>query len=127
MDIQEMLSSAVVQMREMRVAYEQAELKVNDAIRIIRGVEKSAQEGPGIKLDNLTIKSHEIVVSMLQNLTPKEREIFALLGQGLGTKEIGEKLKRSQKTVEAHRETMRRKLGFKTSAELAAEAKKHTL
>ena len=51
-------------------------------------------------------------------LTDRELEIFQLLGQGKSAKEIGNTLKISVKTVEAHREHIKQKLNFKTSNEL---------
>ena len=51
-------------------------------------------------------------------LTPKEREIFELLGSELRIKEIARKLGRSRKTVEAHRENIRKKLKIKSAKEL---------
>ncbi len=44
--------------------------------------------------------------------------LFQLLGQGKTVKEIAESLFVSAKTVEAHREHIKQKMNFKTSAEL---------
>ena len=51
-------------------------------------------------------------------LTDRELEVFQLLGQGKTVKEIAESLFVSAKTVEAHREHIKQKMKFKTSAEL---------
>jgi DNA-binding NarL/FixJ family response regulator len=51
-------------------------------------------------------------------LTDRELEVFQLLGQGKTVKEIAENLFVSAKTVEAHREHIKQKMNFKTSAEL---------
>jgi DNA-binding NarL/FixJ family response regulator len=51
-------------------------------------------------------------------LTDRELEVFQLLGQGKTVKEIAESLFVSAKTVEAHREHIKQKMNFKTSAEL---------
>jgi DNA-binding NarL/FixJ family response regulator len=51
-------------------------------------------------------------------LTDRELEIFQLLGQGNSAREIGDILHISVKTVEAHREHIKRKLNFTTSTEL---------
>lgn len=51
-------------------------------------------------------------------LTDRELEVFQLLGQGLTMRQIAENLFVSVKTIEAHREHIKQKLGFKTSAEL---------
>jgi DNA-binding NarL/FixJ family response regulator len=59
----------------------------------------------------------------LENLTPREKEIYQMLAQGLEPREIAEKLKRSLKTIEAQRDTLRKKLGFATAADLARAAR----
>src|SRR5690349_21253446 len=51
-------------------------------------------------------------------LTDRELEVFQLLGQGKTVKEIADNLFVSAKTVEAHREHIKQKMNFKTSAEL---------
>lgn len=60
--------------------------------------------------------------AIIKTLTPRQNEIFALLGSH-SPKEIAVKLKRSQKTIEAHRETMRKKFGVESSEELARIAR----
>jgi DNA-binding NarL/FixJ family response regulator len=54
----------------------------------------------------------------MDRLTDRELEVFGMIGAGLGVKEIAEKLYLSVKTVEAHREHIKEKLNFKSSAEL---------
>lgn len=51
-------------------------------------------------------------------LTDRELEVFQLLGQGVGVKQIAENLFVSVKTVEAHREHIKQKMGIKSSSEL---------
>ncbi|MGN6626657.1 MAG: response regulator transcription factor [Tepidisphaeraceae bacterium] len=51
-------------------------------------------------------------------LSNRELEVFHLLGQGLGVRQIAESLFISVKTVEAHREHIKQKMHFKSSAEL---------
>ncbi len=51
-------------------------------------------------------------------LTDREFEILRLVGFGLGTRKIAEKLNRSVKTIEAHRANIKEKLGLKTGIEL---------
>jgi DNA-binding NarL/FixJ family response regulator len=60
-------------------------------------------------------------------LTDRELEVFQLLGQGQGVRQIAESLFISVKTVEAHREHIKRKMGFKSSAELLRHAIQFTL
>jgi DNA-binding NarL/FixJ family response regulator len=51
-------------------------------------------------------------------LTDRELEVLTLLGRGYGTREIAEKLLLSIKTVEAHRERIKKKMGLKNGVEL---------
>lgn len=48
--------------------------------------------------------------SYLKLLSDRELEVFRAMGQGLGTREIAEKLKLSVKTIETHRAHIKRKL-----------------
>jgi DNA-binding NarL/FixJ family response regulator len=51
-------------------------------------------------------------------LSDRELEVFQLLGQGMSVDRIADSLFVSAKTVEAHREHIRQKMNFKSSAEL---------
>jgi DNA-binding CsgD family transcriptional regulator len=51
-------------------------------------------------------------------LTDRELEVFRMLGAGVSTREIAEKLNLSMKTVDAHRRHMREKLNLRTTNEL---------
>jgi DNA-binding NarL/FixJ family response regulator len=62
------------------------------------------------------------VLSPVELLTDKELQIFRLIGQGHATREIAELLHRSVKTIEAHRENIKLKLGIKNSPQLARAA-----
>ncbi len=55
-------------------------------------------------------------------LTDRELQVFRLTGLALPTREIAEKLSVSVKTVEAHRENIKNKLGVDTHAALVARA-----
>lgn len=57
--------------------------------------------------------------SLLQSISPREREVLLLVGKGLTTKEIAEKLFISPKTVEAHRSSLMKKLEANNVALLA--------
>ena len=54
----------------------------------------------------------------LEKLSDRELEIVQLIGQGLSTTEIAERLGISSKTVESHRGNIRLKLSLKSGAEL---------
>lgn len=51
-------------------------------------------------------------------LTERELEVFALIGGGVSTREIADRLVLSMKTVDAHRRHMREKLNLRSTNEL---------
>jgi DNA-binding NarL/FixJ family response regulator len=58
----------------------------------------------------------------LESLTDRELEVFQLIGAGMATKEIAERLHRGVKTIETHRLRLKQKLGLKSHTELVAKA-----
>ena len=56
--------------------------------------------------------------SPISCLTPSEFEVLHLIGSGLGTTEISNKLNRSVKTIESHRANIKKKLNLKSGNEL---------
>jgi DNA-binding NarL/FixJ family response regulator len=51
-------------------------------------------------------------------LTGRELEVFRLIGEGISTREISQRLELSMKTVDAHRRHMREKLNLRSTSEL---------
>lgn len=62
-----------------------------------------------------------------EGLTKRESEILELVAQGIGNKEIGERLFISVKTVETHKTHILDKLGLKNTAELIKYAIKNNI
>lgn len=60
--------------------------------------------------------------SPIDRLSDRELEVFELIGQGLGSRQIAEKLCVSIKTIESHREHIKEKLNLKNAAELVQRA-----
>jgi DNA-binding NarL/FixJ family response regulator len=60
--------------------------------------------------------------SSIESLSDRELEVFGLIGEGLSTSQIAERLHLSVKTVETHREKIKRKLGLTTAGELVRHA-----
>ena len=58
----------------------------------------------------------------ISNLTAREFEVFQLIGQGLGTREIAQRLHISGKTVATHRAHLKDKLQLLARAELTSYA-----
>ena len=60
--------------------------------------------------------------SSVDNLTDREFEVFELIGQGLQPREIAQRLHLSVRTVNTHRENMKRKLNLSSTVELLKHA-----
>jgi DNA-binding NarL/FixJ family response regulator len=58
----------------------------------------------------------------MERLSDRELEVFEMLGRGLNTREIAEKLCLSIKTVETHREHIKEKLGISDATKLIQQA-----
>jgi DNA-binding NarL/FixJ family response regulator len=67
-------------------------------------------------------KRKEIGSSSIEDLSDRELEVFGLIGQGLSTSKIAERLHLSVKTVETHREKIKRKLQLASGGELVRHA-----
>ena len=64
---------------------------------------------------------------MLKDLSEREVEVLTALAEGLGNKEIGERLFISPRTVDTHRTNVMRKLGIHNVAGLVRVAIKAAL
>lgn len=67
-------------------------------------------------------KSVQAGGSPLTVLSDREMQVFEMIGQGLGTREISERLFLSAKTIESHRDHIKSKLGLADSREVARYA-----
>jgi DNA-binding NarL/FixJ family response regulator len=63
-------------------------------------------------------------LAAVENLSDREMHVFQLLGSGLSTKKIAEALNLSVKTIESHRENIKRKLGLNSGRKLIERATK---
>ncbi len=70
-------------------------------------------------LNRLHVKSDILGVDQL---TDRELEVFRLIGAGLATREIAERMTLGVKTIGTYRDRVKQKLGIKTAAELVREA-----
>ncbi len=59
---------------------------------------------------------------LVQNLTDRELQVFELIGMGLSTREVAQKLHLSIKTIESHREHIKDKLDLSGATELLKHA-----
>ncbi len=58
----------------------------------------------------------------MSTLSDRELQVFRLIGEGLSTVQIADKLQLSPKTVESHRKTIKQKLNIETSTQLSRRA-----
>lgn len=86
---------------------------LQDSSYVSRGVVEKLSEEPS---------SAEDEDVPFQTLTDRQREVLQLTAEGLTSKEIGEKLHISHRTVEKHREKIKEKLQVKTTVEMATVA-----
>jgi DNA-binding NarL/FixJ family response regulator len=100
---------------------EEAEEKVLDAIKTVMSgkmyLSSSEQERLGVVTHKSNMETADSFV-MLRKLTDRQLQVFSLIGKGLGTIEIANKLSLSNKTVDAHKENIKEKLHCATSQEL---------
>ena len=60
----------------------------------------------------------------VDRLTDRELEVFELIGRGISTRQVAERLHLSIKTIESHRENIKRKLKLENATELLQHAVK---
>ena len=92
--------------------------KLMEAIRQVLSGKTYVSERISAKIFDLFSGRPTESSSPVERLTDREFEVFRLIGQGLSTKQIAEKLRVSAKTVEVHRVNIKQKLKVATAAEL---------
>ncbi|MGW8311585.1 MAG: response regulator transcription factor, partial [Thiogranum sp.] len=73
-------------------------------------------------LDSLTGMAKAPGQSPMQRLSNRELEVFELIGRGMTTGKIADHLQLSTKTIETHRENIKKKLGLASGQELTRRA-----
>lgn len=91
---------------------------IDRVLVICRGTVPS-DETRAAQADVEVVQAQHVDKGQLAHLTPRELEILALIGQGLTTAAIAEKLYRSRKTIEAHRLSLGIKLNARNRVDLA--------
>ena len=105
---------------------QEATEKVITAIRKVLGGEVYLSDRMSAQmLNRLVGTGGTIEASPITRLTDREYEIYSMIGHGVGTREIAQKLSLSIKTVEAHRENIKDKLDLKNANELLRHAMQH--
>lgn len=98
-------------------------MKQEGGKKIIEGVRRILSGGAYVS-ENISARILDTISGRGQNksavasLTDREFEVFQLIGQGLSTTEMADKLHVSVKTIEVHRVNIKNKLGVPTAPEL---------
>ena len=94
-----------------------------EAIRLVLSGEVYLSETmKGKVLSRLAKSSVGEAVSPMETLSDREMEVFRLLGEGFRTSQIAERLHLSAKTIDSHREHLKRKLGLAGGGDLVRHA-----
>ena len=101
---------------------QEAATKVIDAIHQVLGGEIYLSAGMTDRILHRAVDGRQPERSSIESLTDRELEIFRYIGLGLTIRQIAEKIHRSVKTVEAHRDHIKTKLNLKNSTELIRSA-----
>ena len=93
--------------------------KVLEAVRLVlRGDIYLSPEMTAQRLVRMTPRERRGLQSPIEKLSDRELEVFEAIGVGRKTREIADQLYVSVKTIETHRESIKRKLGLRGNIEL---------
>ena len=100
--------------------------KQEPPMRIVEGIMAVAEGrlflAAGIAEDLLRWRASHEPVAGKESLTAREQEVFRLMGEGQTSSDIASQLGVSAKTIEAHKENLKRKMGARSSADLRKHA-----
>jgi two-component system nitrate/nitrite response regulator NarL len=89
-------------------------LMKNAGLATLLNAIRKVNQGETFYDPNISLEYETPTLSKQENLlTKRQNEVLELIGQGLSSKEIAEKMNRSKYTVEAHRKMITKKLGLK--------------
>jgi DNA-binding NarL/FixJ family response regulator len=101
---------------------ENADEVLIDALRTVLAGKLYVSDGVHEKMLRTYIDGDEEETAGVESLTDREKEIFELIGHGLTTREIADKLGGSPRTVEVHRANIKKKLNCDTAAQVVRSA-----
>lgn len=96
--------------------------KDENSDELLLAIRRVAEGRRHISADIAQLFSLDAPANPVSKLTHSETAILHLVGEGLTSKEIGQRLDISESTARKHRENIRRKLNIRNSAEMAAYA-----
>ena len=98
---------------------EEAETQVIDAIKTVVKGEIYLSEAEKKRINNdISQEASKESFDLISTLSDRQLQIFTLIGKGIGTVEIANKLNLSIKTIDTHKENIKAKLHCTSSAEL---------
>lgn len=101
---------------------EQALDNIIDAIRqVLRGKVYLSGDLTN-RMIRRSVHGEQVERPLIDALSSRELEIFELIGRGLSTSQIAQRLHRSVKTIETHRENIKLKLNLSSGAQLTRRA-----
>ncbi|MBC8108875.1 MAG: response regulator transcription factor [Anaerolineae bacterium] len=109
------------------VMKQEATKKVIAAIRRVVGGQVYVSDAMASRLVGQLVLGENDRGSPVAALSDRELEVLTLIGRGMGTREVAERLFISVKTVEAHKERLKEKLKLQGSTELVRFAVQFTL
>ena len=105
------------------IGKEQATEHVVDAVRhVLDGRTWLSRDMTERALSGVTRGQADFARDPVGSLSDRELEVFELIGRGCGPSQIAEQIHLSVKTVETHREKIKRKLGLRSGVELTRRA-----
>lgn len=96
--------------------------KMIEAIRTVLSGERFLSPEISRRLINQALGATDATKTPIENLTDRELEIFRMIGEGLTTSTIANRLFLSTHTIDTHRENIKRKLAIANAAELSRTA-----
>jgi len=96
--------------------------KMIEAIRTVLNGERFLSPEISRRLISQALGSSDRKKSPIEQLTDRELEIFRMIGEGLSTGLIANRLFLSTHTIDTHRENIKRKLSINSAAELSRAA-----
>ena len=96
--------------------------KMIEAIRTVLAGERFLSPEISRRLINQALGVSDVTKTPVEQLTDRELEIFRMIGEGLTTGAIANRLFLSTHTIDTHRENIKRKLTINSAAELSRAA-----
>jgi len=101
---------------------QESSVKLIEAIRTVLAGERFLSPTMTRRLISQSLGVRDTTKSPLENLTNRELEIFRMIGEGLTSGVIAERLFLSPYTIDTHRENIKRKLDISNAAALSRAA-----